>query len=429
MKDLLLRQVTVIDPKGPAHKQIKDVRVRNGVIEKIGDRIIAGKTKVIKHPGLHVSPGWVDLRAHFREPGEEYKQGLQNGLDAAAAGGFTAVAVLPSTDPPLDDRAGIHHLLKQSAEHAVRLLPIGALSKGLQGEQMAELYDLKEAGAVAFSDDQAPLRNSRLLLLALQYAGPSGAPVIVFPNDPELAANGQMHEGPMSTRLGLRGSPALAEHVRLARDLALRNYTGARMHVATVSTAQSVELLRREGSTHGALSASVSALHLLLDDGCLRSFDSLYKVLPPLRDRSHIEALRQGVKDGTIGCIVSDHRPEDVEHKQREFGQAAYGAIGLETSFAAANTAMKGSLSISKLVERLCHGPRAVLGMEVPHLIEGTRAEMTLFDPAQEWTVTRADLVSRSKNSPLIGHPLTGRPLGIVANGQVVLNEGLLRPA
>ncbi|HRF80573.1 MAG TPA: dihydroorotase, partial [Flavobacteriales bacterium] len=348
MNELVLRNVKVVDPAGPHHDKTVDILVRDGVIVKVGERITAkGAFEVTgslrsarddRNPNeggsalgaredrmeggefnIHVSPGWVDLRAHFRDPGEEWKYGITNGLDAAAAGGFTAVAVLPSTKPVTDDRAGIGYLLARAQGHPVQLLPIGALTQGLKGEQLAELYDQQQAGAVAFSDDQRAIRNSRLMLLALQYSGGMGqAPVMVYPHDADLS-RGQMHEGPMSTRLGLKGLPPVAETVALQRDLALHAYAGGHLHVSTISTAESVALIREAKARKQHVTASVAAHNLLLDDGCLRGFETCYKVLPPLRDLEHLEALREGVKDGTIDAIVSDHRPEDREHKVLEY--------------------------------------------------------------------------------------------------------------
>ena len=420
MNDLLLRQVKVIDPGGPHHDTETDIFVSKGRIARVGNRIPKGEAEELKVPGMHVSPGWVDLRAHFRDPGEEWKQGLANGLDAAAAGGFTAVCVLPSTEPVIDGRSGVEYLLGRAADHPVRVLPLGAITKGLKGQQLAELHDLRQAGAVAFSDDQHTVRNTRLMLLALQYAeGLPGksVPVMVFPNDPDLSVKGMMHEGPLSARLGLKGIPAVAETIQLARDLALLEYTGGHLHVATISTAESVAMIRAAKARKLKVTASVAAYNLLLDDGCLRGFETCYKVMPPLRDATHIDALREGVKDGTIDAIVSDHRPEDREHKVLEFGPAAFGIIGLETSFAVANTALKGKMSLRRIIERLSHGPRAVLGLPTAHIAEGDRAELTLFDPEVDWTCEESDLVSRSHNTPFLGQRFTGRPLGIIANG------------
>lgn len=426
MNTLLLRQVKVVDPGGPHHDETVDLLIVDGNIARVGKRLPKSEAKEIRLEGLHVSAGWVETRAHFRDPGEEYKQGIANGLDAAAAGGYTRVAVLPSTEPVMDSRAGIEYVMRKAQGHAVCVLPLGALSKGLKGEQLAEHFDMKEAGAVAICDDQHPVRNARLMLLALQYALNFDGRVITFPLDQDLGAHGQMHEGHMNVRLGMRGIPAMAEAVALARDLALLEYTGSRMHVATVSTAESVQLLREAKAKKLRVSASVAAHNLLLDDGCLRGFDTHYKVMPPLRDAMHIEALREGVKDGTIDTITSDHRPEDTEHKKVEFPQATSGIIGLETAFAVASTALKGRLSTRKLVERFCHGPRAVFGMPVPHIVEGTAAELSLFLPDHDWIFTHADIVSRSKNTPFIGYHFTGRPVGIIAQGQAKLTGVLL---
>ncbi|MBV6405187.1 MAG: dihydroorotase [Flavobacteriales bacterium] len=418
MKPTLLRQVHIVDPGGPAHGQEADLLLQDGRIARIGQRLARGDAREVRLPGLHVSPGWTDTRAHFREPGEEPKEGLRNGLDAAAAGGFTAVAVLPSTRPAIDDASRVEHLLRRADGHVVRLLPLGGLTKGLQGQQLAELYDMHRAGAVAFTDDQEPLRNPRVLLLALQYVTVFGGTVIAFAQDPDLLGQGQMHEGPLSARLGMRGIAPLAEQVRLARDLALLEYTGSRLHVATVSTAEGVDLVRAAKARGLALTASVAAHHLLLDDGCLRGFDTVYKVMPPLRDATTIEVLRNGVKDGTIDTICSDHRPEDIEHKKLEFGQAAFGMGGLETAFAVANTALKGHMSLRRIVERFTHGPRKALGLPPLHLVEGGEADLTLFDPEMSWVYDRPTAVSRADNSPFFGQQLTGRPLGIVRAGR-----------
>lgn len=426
MNDVLLRRVKVVDPGGPHHDAETDILIREGRIAKVGDPLPKGKAREVRIPGLHASPGWVDLRAHFRDPGEEWKQGITNGLDAAAAGGFTGVAVLPSTEPVVDKRSGVDNLLRRAQGHAVRVLPLGAITQGAEGRQLAELHDMRQAGALAFSDDQHTIRNSRLMLLALQYSNtlPGGpVPVMVYPNDPDLLVKAMMHEGVMSTKLGLKGMPPMAETIQLARDLSLLEYTGGHLHVATISTAEGVDMIRQAKTRKLRVTASVAAHNLLLDDGCLRGFETCYKVMPPLRDSRHIDALREGVKDGTIDCIVSDHRPEDREHKVLEFGPAAFGIIGLDTCFAVANTALKGHMTLRRLIERYTHGPRAVLGLETVHIAEDTPAEITLFDPEVDWTCTEADLVSRSHNTPFIGQRLVGRALGIVSQGRMILSR------
>lgn len=425
MNHLLLRHVRVIDPGGPHNGEEIDVLVKDGRIANVGARLPKGEAREVKAPGLHLSPGWVDSGAHFRDPGEEYKEGLSRGLDAAAAGGFTAVAVLPTTEPPMDNAAAIESLLRKARGHAVQAVPMGTVTQGGHGRQLAELYDMQRAGARAFTDDQHPVLHTRLMLLALQYAGARGGTIVVYPNDPDLSAGGQMHEGPMSVRLGMKGIPPEAESIAVHRDLELLGYTGARLHFSAISTARSVELIRQAKKNKLHVSASVTAHHLLLDDGCLRGFDTHYKVSPPLRDLEHIEALREGVKDGTIDTIVSDHRPEDVEHKKVEFGLAAPGIIGLGSAYAAANTALHGRMGTKALVERFCHGPRALLGLPVPHIAEGADAEFTLFDPEVDWVFTPSDIVSRSRNTPFVGQRFVGRALGIAANGKVVLAPAL----
>lgn len=423
MTETILRQVRIVDPGGPHHDATVDIHVRDGKVHRVAGRLPKGPRE-IRMEGLHVSPGWIDLRVDFRDPGHEWTQGVLNGLDAAAAGGFTAVCTLPGTEPAIDGRAGVEYLLRKAAGHAVRLMPMGALTKGLQGKQLAELHDMREAGAVAFTDDQRAIRNARLMLLALQYAQglPGKAPaVMAFPMDADIGAAGVMHEGPMSARLGLRGVPAMAETLQVARDLALLEYSGGHLHVATISTAGSVDLIRQAKSRKLRVTTSVAAHNLLLDDGCLRGFESAYKVLPPLRDAEHIAALREGVKDGTIDAIVSDHRPEDREHKVVELGAAAFGIIGLETAFAVSSTALKGSVSLRRLIQRFTSGPRDVLGLPVAHIVEGEPAEISLFHPDADWTCTESDLVSRSHNTPFLGQRFTGRAVGIVGNGQVRL--------
>ena len=419
MKDLLLRDVTVLDPGGPLHKQRTDLLISQGRLKEAGAKLLKGKAEEVRMEGMHASPGWVDLRAHFREPGEEYKQGITTGLDAAAAGGFTAVAVMPSTLPPVDHRAVVEALLHKAMGHAVRLLPVGALSQGLRGEQLAELHDMKQAGAVAFTDDLHAVRNNRLMLIALQYARNVDSTIMAFAMDPDLAAHGQMNESAMATRLGLRGFPEIAETIHLARDLRLLEYTGGRLHVATVSTAGAVELLREAKGRKLNVTASVAAHHLLLDDGCLRGYGTQFKLMPPLRGLKDLEALREGVKDRTIDCVVSDHRPEDTDHKRVEFPQAAFGAIGLQTAYAAATTALKGRMSTLRIVERFCLGPRAILGLPVPHIAVGEAAEITLFSPDKDWSFREVDIIGPAKNTPFIGQRFTGKPVGIVANGQV----------
>lgn len=424
MSELILRRVKVVDPGGPHHDEELDILVRGGAIARMGGRLAKSDARELRIEGLHASPGWIDLRAHFRDPGEEWKEGIANGLRAAAAGGFTAVCALPSTKPVADGRAGVEYAQRKAEGCAARLLPLGCITQGGEGRQLAELHDMRQAGAVGFTDDLRPIANSRLMALALEYSAhlPGGAPpIMAFAQDPHLVAQGVMHEGGISAQLGLRGMPAEAEAIQAARDIALLEYAGGHLHLACISTAQAVELVRQAKARKLKVTASVAAHQLLLDDSALTGFDSNYKVMPPLRDAAHGAALRQGVKEGTIDAIVSDHRPEDRERKVVELGQAAFGIVGLETAFAAAHTALRGTASLRRIIERLAHGPRQVLGLPSQHLQEGAPADISLFDPEADWVLSESDLVSRGRNTPFIGHRFRGRAVGIVGRGRVEL--------
>lgn len=417
-RDLLLKSARIIDPDSPHHLKVLDILVRNGKIAKIAKAISAHNVEVFEHKGLHVSPGWVDLKANFRDPGFEFKEDISSGIKAAAKGGFTKVLVMPSTEPPVDGRGGVEYLKKRSTDEVVSLLPSGTISRGLKGEQLAELYDMHQSGAVAFTDDKSPVKNSKLMLTALLYAKNFGSRIISFAHDAHIAANGVVHEGAESTALGLTGIPALAEKLQLERDLSLVEYADGSCHFSTISTGDAVASLKKAKKNGLNVSCDVAAHHLLLSDKELVEFDSAFKLMPPLRDKQHIKTLKKGLKDGTIDAICSDHCPEDIEHKDQEFGAAAYGAIGLETAFAVANTALKDDLELTEIVAKFTSGPRKVLGLEAPCIAEGAEAELTLFDPKVKWTVEKSDILSKSKNSPLIGRELVGKALGVVNGGK-----------
>lgn len=412
MKDTLLKRARVIDPGGPYNSKVVDVLIKKGTIEKIGNRIPAGKAKVVTSNDLHVSIGWFDSSVHLREPGHEYKETISTGLDAAAAGGFTGIAALPSTEPFTDSNSAIEFMLNKSAGHRVKLHPLGALSKGGKGEQLAELYDMHQSGAIGFTDDK-PVSNTRLIMLGLQYQQQFNGTLVTYPCDRDLAANGQMHEGSFSVRFGMKGVPDLAEEIQLARDIKLQAYAGGHLHIGTISTAGSVALIREAKKSGARITCSVAAHNLLFDDAYLGSFDSRYKVMPPLRSQEHIDALIEGLKDGTIDGICSDHRPEDIEHKMLEFDHAAFGATSIEHAFAAANTALAGHMKINKIVERFAHGPRKAFGLPVTHIQPGTPADLTFFDPSIEYTAKTK--YSKGVASPYDDVELIGKVLGIAS--------------
>lgn len=417
--NLLLKNATVVDPNAPNNGQTLDILIANGRIEKMGTGLSDSDCEVVEGQDLYVSPGWFDMHVNFCDPGYEHKEDLQSGCAAAIAGGFTGVALMPSTNPPVDSKSGVEYLLNRTAQLPIDVHPVGALSHGLEGKELAELYDMQQAGAVAFSDDKHSIASSELLKRALMYAQPFNARVLAFPNDASVSGSGQINEGPMSTRLGLKGLPALAEELMVARDLALLEYTGGSLHFSTISTAKSVALIRAARASGLNATAEVAIHNLLLDDTALESFDSNLKVMPPLRSAEDVEALIAGVQDGTIDAIVSDHQPQDTEEKKLEFDRAAFGLIGLQTVYAALNSNLGAKLDQETMVTRLAIGPRKVLNLAVPAVAEGEAANLTIFSPTQTWTFAPAGIRSKSNNSPFVGQTFTGKVLGTVHNGSL----------
>ncbi len=417
--DLLLRSATIIDPASIHNGATRDIRIKDGTISEIGENLKAeDKTESIEAEGLHVSPGWFDMHVNFRDPGYEHKEDLVSGAAAAAQGGFTGVAVMPSTNPVTDSKGGVDYLVNRSRSLPVNLHPVGALSNRLEGNDIAGMFDMFQAGAVAFSDDRHPVMDTGLMTNALLYVTNFNGLVISYPDDKTISRDGKMNEGAISTQLGLKGIPELAEELHITRDLYLLEYTGSRLHFSPVSTPRSVDLIRKAKEQGLNITCEVTAHHLLLDEEYLSEYDSNYKVMPPLRSKTTIEALREGLKDGTIDHITSDHAPEDPETKRVEFDRAAFGIIGLESAFGAARTATKKFLSLEELIDRLAIRPRRTLGLDVPAVQEGAEAELTLFAPDQEWEFGEDHIRSRSRNTPFLGTRFTGKPLGIINKGE-----------
>lgn len=423
-KNVLIQAVRVVDLGGPHDGQTVDVRVRDGKIVEIGADLPTADEAIWNEQGACLSPGWVDAQAHFRDPGEEVKEGLETGARAGQNGGFTDVAVLPSTSPVLDHKAELHYLLRRAESAAVDIHPIGALSSGLAGKALAELYDLREAGAVGFYDD-GPVHHPELLRRAFEYASDLGVAIWALPLEERMNPGAVMHEGVTSTQLGLAGSPSMVETMRLFRDLEIVRYTDGRLHVPLLTTAEGVEMVRRAKAEGLKVTCGTSAHHLLFTDSDLNGFNGTLRTRTPFRSKHDRDALRAGVLDGTIDAVVSDHRPEDLEHADVDFMLAPNGLSGIETAFAALQTAL-GMNGLAESIRTLTHGPRKVLGLPAVHIATGVEARLTWFAP--EITFTEGS-VSRGVNVPnylqILGFPLTGAALGVGRGAGAVR----LRPA
>ncbi|MFY0629531.1 MAG: dihydroorotase [Flavobacteriaceae bacterium] len=415
----LLKSATIIDASSPHHKQAKDILIVNGKISKIANSIKPEpKYKVVQLDNLHVSCGWFDTSVSFGEPGYEERETITKGLDVAAKSGFTKVAINANTFPVIDSKSLVEFLINKAINSATKLLPIGALTQGSKGIDLAELYDMQQSGAIAFGDYNKPIDNDNLMKVALLYAQNFDGLVLSFPKNISIAGEGIVNEGVNSTRLGLKGAPALAEHIQIARDLYLLEYTGGKLHIPTISTLKSVQLIKEAKKKGLSVSCSVAAHHLILTDNELEGFDSKVKVNPPLRTKQDTKALIKGLKDGTIDIITSDHNPIDIENKKLEFSLAKDGTTGLESLFGAANTV----LDLETTIQALTSNPIAVFGQEPNSIVKDGVANLTLFNPEGTYTFTQENILSTSKNSSFLEKELKGKVYGVYSNKQLVLN-------
>lgn len=399
---------------GSSEGRKQDILLRNGVIEAIENQIpTPASATVLESPDLCVSPGWLDVGVYSADPGYEHREDLSTAAAAAAAGGFTAMACFPNTDPALHTKSEVLYVKNRAKDLPVHCYPIGAISQDCEGKDLAELFDMHAAGAVAFGDGKRAVQDAGLLLRALQYAKAFNGLIINVPHHKTIAAGGQMHEGVMSTSLGLKGLPALAEELMVQRDLSLLEYSGGRLHIHLISTAKSVALVRAAKKAGLPVTCSVAVANLCFTDEKMADFDSNWKVVPPLRTETDVAALLGGLLDGTIDFICSNHTPWHEEAKNLEFPYADFGMIGLETAFALCQTFLGKKLTINNLIEKLCLSPRRVLGLEIPKIALGQRAEITVFDPTVEWVMEEKDIRSKSRNTPFIGQAFKGRVLGV----------------
>jgi dihydroorotase len=420
---LLIKNGRVVDPAN-SMDAVQDVLISGARIERIGpDLPLAADTTVLDATGKIVCPGFIDIHVHLREPGYEYKETVATGTRAAAAGGFTAVCCMANTQPVNDNRSITDYIrAKAAVEGIVRVYPIGAVTRGLGGEELAELAELAEAGCVAFSDDGRCVMNAALYRRAMEYTLPFGAPIISHAEDHELSRGTAMHEGVVSTELGVPGAPAAAEDIMVARDILLAELTGAHVHIAHLSTAGAVRLVRDAKARGIRVTAEVTPHHLLLTEDAVRTFDANAKMSPPLRSKRDTEVLLEALVDGTIDCIATDHAPHAGSEKEGEFDRAAFGIIGLETAVGLLldRLVRPGALPLGTLISRLSRDPARLLGLPGGSLAPGAAADLTLIDPDAEWTVDPAKFASRSRNTPFGGWSVTGRPWKTIVGGSIV---------
>ncbi|MFE3871200.1 dihydroorotase family protein [Flavobacterium sp. ZS1P70] len=414
---IIIREVKIIDSKSPFHNQTLDILIVDGFIKKIGKSLPNSENaEEIKLYNLHVSQGWFDSSVSFGEPGYEDRETIENGLNTASKSGFTAIALQPNSSPIIDNQSQVNFVLNKAYGFATQLFPIGALTKGSEGKDMAELYDMKKAGAVAFGDYTKSLDNANLLKIALQYVQDFDGLVIAFAQDEKIKGSGVANEGIVSTQLGLKGIPNLAEELQIARNLFLLEYTGGKLHIPTISTAKSVQLIKEAKAKGLNVTCSVAVHHLVLTDSTLKGFDTRYKVSPPLRTETDRNALLEGIKNETIDMITSDHNPIDIEHKKMEFDTAKNGTIGLESAFGALMTV----LPLETIIEKLTAG-KAVFSIESNSIDEGLQANLTLFNPEPKSIFTKSNILSKSKNSAFFGMEIKGKVYGIVNQRKIIL--------
>ena len=419
---ILIQKACIIDRQSPHNGTIRDILIEDGRITAIDANISTDADKVINHPGLHVSPGWVDIFSHFCDPGYEHKETLETGALSAAAGGYTDVFVIPNTRPVIDTKSQVEYIRQKSRSLPVNIWPIGAMTRTLEGKDLAEMYDMRHSGAIAFSDGTSPVQSAGLLLKGLQYVKAFDGVIIQVPDDKTVGSNGLMNEGIISTRLGLPGKPMMAEELMVARDIKLARYAESKIHFTGVSSPRSLDYIRRAKDGGLKVSCSVTPYHLFFTDADLTDYDTNLKVFPPLRDKTSVMTLRAAVLDGTVDCIASHHLPHEYDSKVVEFEYARSGMTGLETAYAVTRTILP-ELSPERTVELLSDQPRRLFGMETPSIKEGQTSLLSLFDPGGTTTLQTGTTRSKSKNSPFLGRELKGQVIGILNGEKLVLNN------
>jgi len=422
---VLLRGGRVVDPERQIDEEL-DVVIEHGQITALG-RIQPNQFEgeIIDVSGKVISPGWMDMHVHLREPGREDEETIESGTLAAANGGFTAVCCMPNTQPPIDTQEIIQYIKDRAKNSLVSVYPIAAISKNREGKELAEILELVEQGAVAISDDGSPVMNAELMRRALEYAKMAGIPVIGHEEDITMTAGAQINEGFYSTRLGLGAWPSVAEDIMVIRDILLTEYTGSQFHVAHISSRNAVELVRQAIQKGVRVTAEVTPHHFALTDEAVMTYDTNTKMNPPLRSEADRQALIEGLKDGTIAVIATDHAPHAYEEKEAEYIYAPFGIIGLETALGLIITHLvkPGHLTLVQALEKVCVNPYKILHMPVPHVQKGEAANLTIFDPNATWRVDARRFQSKSNNSPFIGQELVGKPFLVIHHNKLFYSQ------
>ncbi|MBU6158532.1 MAG: dihydroorotase [Bacteroidetes bacterium] len=421
--NILIQQAIIIEPLSPYHGSRQDLLIENGVITQIGQLGSVQADHVFTSTNLHVSIGWVDIFSHFCDPGFEYKETIETGIEAAAKGGYTEVMILPHTSPAITGKSQVEYILKKAENKKVKIHPLGALSKNTEGKDLAEMYDMQKAGAVAFTDGLKPLQSAGLMLKALQYVKAFNGIVIQVPDDGTIGYKGLMNEGINSTRLGLPGKPIIAEEIAASRDLSLLSYTESRLHLTGITSSSTLEQIKNARANGKDITCSVTPAHLFFSDDALISYDSNLKIFPPLRNAAQQTQLKDAVSNGLIDCIASHHLPHEYDSKVCEFDHAEPGMIALETAYAATQTALGKALSPEKWVQLVAENPRKIFHLSQPVIDLNQTANLTLFDPSITYIFTEKEIGSKSKNSPFIGKTLTGKVIGTIYNQNMHQNE------
>jgi dihydroorotase len=415
---VLIKRATIVSPSSPFHGTLQDILIENGIITGIGNDLKSKADKTIEADGLHISSGWMDCFANFCDPGQEFKETLESGANAAAAGGFTQVMLIPNTNPAVYNKSQVEYLVQKSKELPVQIFPVGTITKNAEGKELSEMYDMYNTGAVAFSDGVNPVQSSGILQKALEYILAIDATIIQLPDDKSIGTSGLMNEGKISTQLGLAGKPSISEELMIARDIELVRYTNSKIHFTGVSTAKSLELIAAAKKEKLRVTCSVTPYHLFFCEDDLLTYDTNLKVNPPLRTKKDRNALRNGIKNGIIDFIASHHQPQDWDNKVCEFEYAKNGMEGLESVFGAAGVC---GVSTEQFVKMQTENIRSIFKIEETLIDKGKKANITLFSPDVEYVFEEKDILSKSKNNAFVGKKLKGRIIGIINGDKLFL--------